>query len=299
MRDYWRGEDAMLPEFGYRITGSSDLYLDDWRRPVASINFITAHDGFTLKDLVSYNDKHNEANGEDNRDGENYNRSWNCGVEGDTPNRRINKLRKRQVRNFLTSLFLSQGVPMLVAGDELGRTQKGNNNAYCQDNEISWMDWENMDVRLQKFTSRLIRFRLNHPVFCRHKWFQGRPIKGKGITDIEWFLPEGSVMTEEHWNTTYAKSLGIFLSGDGIRSKSGRGEVIKDDSFYLMFNAHYDPVDFFLPEEKWGAHWVKILDTYEGKMMPGGGRKRYGAAEKVIVKARSAMLFCHKKILFK
>ena len=295
MRDYWRGEDAMLPEFGYRITGSSDLYLDDWRRPVASVNFITAHDGFTLKDLVSYNDKHNEANGEENRDGENNNRSWNCGAEGETTNRRINKLRKRQVRNFLTSLFLSQGVPMLVAGDELGRTQKGNNNAYCQDNEISWIDWENIDIQLMKFTSRLIRFRLKHPVFCRYKWFQGRPIKGKGITDIEWFLPEGNEMTEEHWNTTFAKSLGIFLSGEGFPYPNLTGEVIRDDSFYLMFNAHYGSVDFTLPEKKWGAYWVNILDTYEGTMLPGGGRKRYAPQEKVRVKARSVMLLCYPK----
>ena len=218
MRDFWRGEDAMLPEFANRITGSSDLYYDDWRSPMASINFITAHDGYTLLDLVSYNDKHNEANGEDNKDGEVNNRCWNCGAEGPTDNEEVNALRKKQVRNFLATLFFSQGVPMLVAGDELGKTQKGNNNAYCQDNEISWIDWANKDDALIEFTSKLINFRLNHPVFCRRKWFQYKPIKGN-ITDIEWFLPEGTTMSEEHWKSTFAKTLGVYFSGDGIQAQ--------------------------------------------------------------------------------
>jgi glycogen operon protein len=198
IRDFWRSEDHTLPEFANRITGSSDLYFDNWRNPMASINFITAHDGFTLHDLVSYNEKHNEANGENNQDGESFNRSWNCGVEGPTDNRKIIKLRRKQVRNFLTTLFISQGVPMLLAGDEMGRTQHGNNNAYCQDNEISWINWDRIDKDLLKFTQQLIRLTRKHPTFCRRKWFQGIPIKGKDITDIAWFLPEGNEMSDKH-----------------------------------------------------------------------------------------------------
>jgi len=295
LRDFWRGRDKILPEFANRITGSSDLYQDDMRNPAASINFITAHDGFTLNDLVSYNEKQNAENGEDNKDGESYNRSWNCGAEGESQDRRVNKLRRRQVRNFLATLFLSQGVPMLVAGDELGRSQKGNNNAYCQDNEISWIDWKNMDSKLFRFTSKLIHFRRQHPVFCRYKWFQGRPITGKEITDIAWFLPDGSEMTDVHWKNSFAKTLGIFLSGEEIGAKSEIGENIDDDSFYLMFNAYYKGVNFFLPEEKWGSKWVKILDTYEERMSPSGGLKAYAPREKIMVRARSVILLCCKK----
>jgi isoamylase len=293
MREFWKGDDARLPEFANRFTGSSDLYLDNWRTPVASINFITAHDGFTLMDLVSYNEKHNEANGDNNQDGENHNRSWNCGVEGPTNDEKINQLRKKQVRNFLTTLFLSQGVPMLLAGDESGRTQKGNNNAYCQDNEISWLDWENKDDELLEFTSKLIHFRLEHPVFCRNKWFQHKHIKAKGITDIEWFLPEGTTMSDEHWNETLAKSIGIFLSGDELNSWSKRGEKVLDDTFYVMFNSNAEPVLFTLPDEKWSKSWMKILDTHDGFFEPSGSDIIIEAGEMIEVKGRSTVLLIH------
>jgi isoamylase len=261
MRDYWRGEDSVIGEFANRLTGSSDLYMDDWRKPTASVNFITAHDGFTLNDLVSYNEKHNEDNQEGNNDGEDHNRSWNCGVEGPTDDQKIKNLRTRQKRNFLTTLFLSQGVPMLVAGDEFSRTQHGNNNAYCQDNEISWLDWQGKDNELLEYTKNLIRLRKEHPIFCRRRWFQGLPIKGKNVTDIAWFLPEGEEMEDYHWEETYAKSLAVFLYGQGIRSKGSNGEVVKDDSFYLMFNAHHETLPFKLPGERWGKKWIRILDT--------------------------------------
>jgi glycogen operon protein len=265
VRDFWRGADQALAEFGYRFTGSSDLYQGTARRPYASVNFITAHDGFTLRDLVSYNEKHNDANGEENRDGESHNRSWNCGEEGPTENPEVFALRARQVRNFLTTLFLSQGVPMLLGGDEIGRTQEGNNNAYCQDNEISWYDWEAADEALLQFTRGLIKLRLTHPVFCRRRWFQGRPIHGSNVSDIGWFTPGGAEMSEEDWRAGFAKSLGVFLNGDAIPSPSERGERIVDDSFYLMFNAHHEGVEFRLPERKWGAAWVEVFDTEQAR----------------------------------
>lgn len=261
MRDYWRGENSMLAEFAERFTGSSDLYRDDYRRPTASINFITAHDGFTLNDLVSYNDKYNIDNGEENKDGENHNGSWNCGVEGLTDNPEVLALRQKQKRNFLTTLLLSQGVPMIVAGDEFSRTQNGNNNAYCQDNEISWLNWDKADTDLLEFTRRLIELKLNHPVFCRRRWFQGQPIKGTGIYDIAWFLPEGKEMDDAHWNHDYAKSLAVFMNGHGIHSVGPKGEQVKDDSFYLIFNAHHEPITYKLPPKKYGEKWTKILDT--------------------------------------
>ncbi len=291
MREFWKGDDEMLPEFGNRITGSSDLYFDNWRTPTASINFITAHDGFTLLDLVSYNKKHNEANGENNKDGEDHNRSWNHGVEGPTDDENINKLRKQQVRNFMATLFLSQGVPMLVSGDEAGRTQNGNNNAYCQDNEISWFDWANKDEQLLEFTSSLINFRKNHPVFCRRKWFKYQPIKGKDVTDIEWFTPEGEEMSHEHWSSTYAKSLGVFLNGRGVRAVSDKGEAIIDDSFYLMFNSYHDQVIFKLPPKKWGKSWKMVMNTFDGSFNDLSGRKSIKPGQKVIVEGRSVMLF--------
>ncbi|RAU82524.1 glycogen debranching protein GlgX [Pontibacter arcticus] len=266
IRDYWRGADSMLAEFAERFTGSSDLYKDDYRRPTASINFITAHDGFTLNDLVSYNEKHNIENGEDNNDGESHNRSWNCGVEGPTDDEEINKLRQQQKRNLLTTLFLSQGVPMLVAGDEISRTQKGNNNAYCQDNEISWLNWEEADKELLEFTRKLIKLRKDHPVFCRHRWFQGLPIKGVGLEDIAWFLPEGTEMTDEHWDHDYAKSLAVYLNGRGLRTKTATGEPIMDDSFYVIFNAYHEPLEYKLPPKKYGTNWTKILDTSENRI---------------------------------
>jgi isoamylase len=261
MRDFWRGEESMLAEFANRLTGSSDLYLDDFRRPTASINFITAHDGFTMHDLVSYNEKHNEANGEDNKDGESHNRSWNCGAEGPTDNPEINALRDRQKRNMLTTLFLSQGVPMLVAGDELSRSQGGNNNAYCQDNEISWINWEQADTRLHDFTRKLIKMRTTHAVFRRRRWFQGQPIHGLGLQDIAWFLPDGSEMSDEHWNEHHAKCLAMYLNGRGVHSRGAKGEVIIDDSFYVIFNAAHHPMDYQLPTEKYGPYWSKVLDT--------------------------------------
>ena len=294
---YWKGDPAKLPEFANRFTGSSDLYLDNWRTPVASINFITAHDGFTLMDLVSYNDKHNEANGENNQDGENYNRSWNCGAEGPTDNPDINSLRKRQIRNFLTTLFLSQGVPMLVAGDELGRTQKGNNNAYCQDNEISWIEWENNDIALQDFTAGLINFRLKHPSFCRNKWFQHKSIKGHGITDIEWFQPDGTIMSEEQWNSTIATSLAIFLSGELVGSFSDRGDKITDDSFYIIFNSLDKDITYYMPGEKWAKTWYRILDTFDGFFDPESDEFKLMPGDKIEVRNRSVVLLINRKEL--
>jgi glycogen operon protein len=260
-RDFWRGTDQTLAEFGSRFTGSSDLYQGTGRKPFASVNFITAHDGFTLRDLVSYNDKHNEANGEENRDGESHNRSWNCGAEGPTDNAEANGLRGRQVRNFLATLLLSQGVPMLCGGDEIGRTQQGNNNAYCQDGEISWYDWEHADQALLGFTRDLIRLRAAHPVLCRRRWFQGRAIRGSDVGDIGWFTPGGTEMSDQDWQTGFAKSLGVFLNGDAIQTLDERGQRVVDDSFYVMFNAHSEPVEFVLPESKWGEHWTIALDT--------------------------------------
>ncbi len=290
--DFWRGEDETLPEFANRITGSSDLYLDDWRRPVASINFITAHDGFTLRDLVSYNQKHNEANKEDNRDGESHNRSWNCGVEGETDDENIIRLRKKQMRNLLTTLFLSQGIPMMLAGDERGQTKKGNNNTYCHDNELTWIDWENTDEELLEFVSRLIKFRLNHPVFCRTKWFKDERLKGRHVKDIEWFLPEGNTMSEEDWNTATAKSVGVFLAGEGIHSRDNTGNLITDDSFYLMFNGSDDEVVFKLPGKEYGNPWRKVVDTHEGYISE-EGKDESGAKQNVIAEPRSVVLFKH------
>jgi glycogen operon protein len=261
MRDYWRGAESMLGEFALRFTGSPDLYEDNNRQPTASINFITAHDGFTLRDLVSYNEKHNEENGEGNNDGESHNRSWNCGFEGDVDVPAITILRKQQMRNFLTTLFLSQGVPMIVAGDELGRTQRGNNNAYCQDNEISWVDWEGADHDLLTFSKKIIHFCRRHPVFNRRKWFKGQPYKGVGVEDIAWFRPDGSEMTEENWRDDYAKTLGIFLNGKAIPTAGPKGERIVDDNFFLIFNAYHDTISFKLPPQKFGRRWLKILDT--------------------------------------
>jgi isoamylase len=265
VRDFWRGSDSTLAEFGSRFTGSSDLYQGSARRPYASVNFITAHDGFTLRDLVSYNEKRNEANGEENRDGESHNRSWNCGEEGPTENPDVLALRRRQTRNFLATLLLSQGVPMLGGGDEIGRSQRGNNNAYCQDNEISWYDWEHGDRDLLAFTRRLIAFRQRHPVFCRRRWFQGRPIHGAQVGDIGWFTPAGAEMSEDDWKAGFAKSLAVFLNGGAIPSPNERGEPVTDASYYVLFNSHHEPLDFTLPEKKWGERWAVVLDTGEDK----------------------------------
>jgi glycogen operon protein len=264
VRDFWRGQDRTLAEFGYRVTGSSDLYERTGRRPFASINFVTAHDGFTMRDLVSYNEKHNEANLEDSRDGENHNRSWNMGTEGPTDDPEILARRARQTRNFLATLFLSQGVPMLLGGDEIGRTQGGNNNGYCQDNEISWYDWGRADESLLEFARGLIQFRHRHPVFRRRRWFQGRPIRGSQVSDISWFTPGGDEMSEEHWGHGFAKSLGVFLNGDSIPTRDSRGEQVVDDSFYVLFNAHSEPIDCVLPNDALGQRWTVVFDTGEG-----------------------------------
>ena len=292
IRDYWRGADSMLGEFAARFTGSPDLYQGDYRRPTASVNFITAHDGFTLNDLVSYNEKHNEANGENNQDGESHNRSWNCGAEGQTKNKEILALRQRQKRNLLTTLFLSQGVPMLLAGDELSRTQNGNNNAYCQDNEISWHNWEKADQDLIEFTSGLISFRRSHPAFSRRKWFQGQPIKGVGVEDIAWFLPDGSEMTEDHWNTSFAKSLGIYLNGKGIRTLNATGDAVIDDSFYVIFNAHHESLDYRLPAAKYGKQWIQHLDTSKGVIAPGD---TFQPGDTITVEGRSVILLLNPR----
>lgn len=288
IRDYWIGADSMIAEFANRLTGSSDLYRGDNRTPSASVNFITAHDGFTLQDLVSYNEKHNEANGEDNQDGESHNRSWNCGFEGPTDDPAINSLREKQKRNMLTTLFLSQGVPMLVAGDEFGRTQQGNNNAYCQDNEISWLDWTKMDENQLEFTRKLIRLRREHPVFCRRKWFQGLPIRGTAVEDIVWFLPDASEMDDHHWQEDHARSLAVYLNGQGIRSVDNDGKKIVDASFYLLFNAYWEDVSYELPNENYGAGWIKILDTNNDTIENFG---EFAAGDTVLVPSRSILLF--------
>ncbi|MFZ5852152.1 MAG: glycogen debranching protein GlgX [Actinomycetota bacterium] len=292
VRDFWRGEPATLGEFGFRLTGSSDLYQDDGRRPIASVNFVTAHDGFTLHDLVSYNEKHNEANGEDNRDGESHNRSWNCGVEGPTDDVTVLALREQQKRNFLATLFLSQGVPMLLHGDEMGRTQRGNNNAYCQDNEISYVDWKDAQEQwaLLDFTARLSRLRREHPVFRRRRFFHGRPIRGTrdGLSDLVWFTPAGSPMTDEDWEAGFAKSLGVFLNGEAISEPDPRGQRVTDDTFLLLFNAHDEDITFHLPTARYGESWTVELDTsspFLDEDSPG-----LKAATPVTVEARSLMV---------
>ena len=264
MRSFWKGDEGRVGEMAYRLTGSPDLYQHSGRRPYASINFVTAHDGFTLKDLVSYNEKHNELNGDNNTDGENNNQSWNCGVEGPTDDPEINELRERQRRNFLTALFLSQGVPMLPGGDERGRTQNGNNNAYCQDNEISWLNWEcdEKQNQLLEFTRKLIRLRRDHPVFRRPKFFQGRRIRGSEIRDVMWFNPGGSEMSEEEWASPFVRCLGMLLSGDTMDVLNFQGEPIRDDTFLLLINAHYEPIPFVLPGQE-HIEWQLILDTME------------------------------------
>jgi isoamylase len=288
VRDYWRGADQTLGEFANRFTGSSDLYEMTGRRPHASINFVTAHDGFTLRDLVSYNEKHNEANGENNQDGEDNNRSWNAGEEGPTDNEEINRYRARMQRNFLATLLLSQGVPMLLGGDEIGRTQQGNNNGYAQDNEISWFDWDNADRDLLRFASELIRFRVDHPVFHRRRWFHGRQISG-AASDIGWFKPDGQLMTEEDWQSGFAKSLGVFLNGKGSLPPTPQGEPLVDDSFYVLFNAHHEPVTFRLPNCPWGDLWEKVIDTDE--LLPEKrDREEHRAGEEIAVQARGLVV---------
>ncbi|MBV9618703.1 MAG: glycogen debranching protein GlgX [Verrucomicrobia bacterium] len=286
MRSYWKGDEGKLGEIAYRLTGSPDLYQHDGRAPTSTINIMTTHDGFTLNDVVSYNDKHNEANGENNQDGDNNNQSWNCGAEGLTDDPKINGLRRKQRRNFLTMLFLSQGVPMLLGGDEFGRTQNGNNNAYCQDNEISWFDWQRRDNELFEFTKRLIAFRKQHPVFRRPKFFQGKRIRGSEIKDVMWFNPGGNEMSDDEWNSPFARCLGMLVSGDADDVVDSRGEPVRDDIFLLLINAHYEAIPFVLPgEEK--LEWELILDTEGGFL---NKPERFSSGDDVDLKGRSTVL---------
>ncbi len=294
VRDFWRGEPATLGEFASRITGSSDLYGNNGRRPTASINFITAHDGFTLKDLVSYNEKHNEANGEDNRDGESHNRSWNCGAEGPTEDEEIRKLRRRQMRNFLTTLLLSQGTPMLSHGDEIGRTQDGNNNAYCQDSEIAWMDWslleQEKNAEFFHFVQRLIKIRRDHPVFRRQRFLAGGPLgMDAEDRDVAWMVPSGKLMTAEDWDHDFGRSLMVYLNGRAITETTQKGMPIVDDSFILIFNAHDGDIEFTLPPANFGAKWELMVDTAdaggypaEDTFIPAGGT--------IVCQARTTMV---------
>ncbi|GAB2479048.1 glycogen debranching protein GlgX [Promicromonospora xylanilytica] len=276
VRDFWRGEPATLPEFASRLTGSSDLYEHSGRLPSASINFVTAHDGFTLADLTSYDEKHNDANGEDNKDGENHNRSWNCGVEGPTDDPEINELRARQRRNLLVTLMLSQGVPMIAHGDEIGRTQDGNNNVYCQDNELAWMDWggtEGLDddrAALLEFARHAVRLRRDHPILHRRRFFDGKvgPDAAGGPADIEWLDLTGARMDDTDWHQSYARTVAVFLNGDAITETGGRGEAVVDDSFLLLLNAHTGALDFTLPPGSYGKEWTVVLDT-DGSAEPG------------------------------
>ncbi len=264
VRDFWRGEPATLGEFASRFTGSADLYEQDGRRPVASINFVTAHDGFTIADLVSYNEKRNDANGEDNKDGESHNRSWNSGVEGPTDDPRVLTIRARQQRNFLATLLLSQGVPMVLHGDELGRSQGGNNNTYAQDSEISWVHWDRADTPLTEFVSAVIRLRKEHPTFRRARFFDGRPVRrgeGEPLPDIVWLTPSGQEMEPEHWDSGFGRSIGVFLNGHGIHGRDARGQRIVDRNFLIYFNAHDDVVKFKLPSSEFSREWETVVDT--------------------------------------
>jgi isoamylase len=293
VRDYWRGEPATLGEFASRLTGSSDLYEATGRRPSASINFVTAHDGFTLNDLVSYNEKHNEANGEDNRDGESHNRSWNCGVEGPTDDPEIVALRCRQMRNFWATLMVSQGTPMIAHGDELGRTQDGNNNVYCQDSELSWMDWSLADKNsdLLAFVRKVTALRKKHPVFRRRRFFEGEPIRsGDEVRDIAWLTPAGGEMTHEDWGAAFDKCVGVFLNGEAIAAPNARGERVVDDSFLLCFNAHDHDMEFVMPPGDYAEQWTVELDTNHPAGLSDGADQVVNAEEKVLLPSRSLLV---------
>jgi glycogen operon protein len=297
VRDFWRGEQGTLGEFASRFTGSSDLYEIDGRRPIASINFVTAHDGFTLHDLVSYNEKHNEANGEFNEDGESHNRSWNGGIEGPSDNPELVTLRERRKRSFLTTLLLSQGVPMISHGDELGRTQQGNNNVYCQDNELSWVDWDEARIydSLTHFTGQLARLRADHPIFRRRRFFDGQPVAGSGIGDIAWLRSDGELMTAHDWVTGNASTIAVFLNGHGLPEPDGLGEPIVDDSFLLLFNPLPRAVTFTLPGAAYGELWEVVIDSADpllatperqrGAVKP-GGRVEAAAFTVVVLRCR-------------
>jgi glycogen operon protein len=292
VRDFWRGEPGSLGEFASRLTGSSDLYAHSRRRPRASVNFVTAHDGFTLRDLVSYNDKHNEVNGEDNRDGESHNRSWNCGAEGESDDPAVLRLRARQQRNFLVTLLLSQGIPMLCHGDELGRTQRGNNNAYCQDNEISWIDWRLADDQraLADFTRYVIALRAAHPVLRRRRFFRGETATKpeQPLPDLVWLQPDGREMADEDWQRSDAHSLAVFLNGDAIAEPDLCGRPVVDDSFLLLLNAYWEPVEFRLPDSTYGDRWTALIDTAEVEGPPDEAEHKAGAA--LLVERRSLVL---------
>jgi glycogen operon protein len=294
VRDFWRGEPSTLGEFASRLTGSADLYEHSGRRPVASINFVTAHDGFTLSDLVSYNEKHNEANGEGNNDGESHNRSWNCGAEGPTDDPKVLGLRARQQRNFIASLLLSQGVPMLLHGDELGRTQRGNNNGYCQDSELTWINWDSVDQPLVEFTAAVNSLRAKHPTFRRSKFFDGRPVRrgeGERLPDIVWLDVDGSPMQPEDWEVGLGRSVGMFLNGDGIQGKDMRGRRITDVNFVLYFNAQDDEVKFKLPSDEYAPAWDIIIDTAghnaDTEPVMAGGSLPVDAKSLVVLRAHS------------
>jgi glycogen operon protein len=296
VRDFWRGEPATLGEFASRLTGSADLYETSGRRPVASINFVIAHDGFTLRDLVSYNEKHNEANGEGNRDGESHNRSWNCGVEGPTDDPDVLALRARQHRNFLATLLLSQGVPMIAHGDELGRTQLGNNNTYCQDSELTWIHWHESDEALIEFTASVTRLRRQHPTFRRRRFFDGRPSghhAGEPLPDIVWMTPGGGLMKPEDWDAGFGRSIGMFLNGNGIRGTDTRGQRVVDDSFLLLFNAHDEGMDWVLPPEEFAPAWRLVIDTSGVpeliESIPGGGSVPVASKGLVVLQALAAV----------
>ncbi len=294
VRDFWRGEPSTLGEFADRFLGSADLYEGDGRRPVASINFVTAHDGFTLRDLVSYNEKHNEANGEDSQDGESHNRSWNSGAEGDTDDEGVLDLRRRQQRNFLATLLLSQGVPMIAHGDELGRTQQGNNNTYAQDSEISWVHWDDADADLVEFTASLARLRAEHPTFRRVRFFNGRPVTrgaGEPLPDIEWLAPDASPMSSEDWDTDFVKSAGAFLNGQGIKGRNARGERVTDVNALIYFNASDNDVEFTLPSAEYGAEWTVEVDTAGSLREPAGSlREPQGTGSTLSVAAHSMIV---------
>ena len=295
VRRFWKGDEGLVGDLAYRLTGSSDLYGWGGRRPHASINFVTSHDGFTLYDLVSYNEKHNEANQEGNRDGHNANLSWNCGVEGLTNDPAVLALRARQQRNFLATLLLSQGVPMLQAGDEIGRTQQGNNNAYCQDNELSWVDW-NLDRpqrELLEFTRRLIRLFHQHPVLRRRQFFQGRRIRGSEVKDLSWFRPDGREMTDEDWNNWHARCLGLRLAGDAIEEVDERGNQIVDDTLLILLNAHYESLSFVLPAHRADVLWEVVLDSRETTTRRQHKLMRRG--EPYELAARSLALLCLRR----
>ncbi len=304
VRDFWRGTVGTLGELASRFTGSSELYHHDGRLPTASINYVTCHDGFTLNDLVSYNDKHNEANGEESKDGENNNRAWNCGTEGPADDPVIQQLRQQQRRNFLATLLLSQGVPMLLGGDEIGRTQKGNNNAYCHDNELSWLDWDHVDRDLLAFTQQLIAFRHDHPVFRQRTWFRGRPIRGLGVNDICWFGTDGEEMTDQQWQPGGLLTVAVFVYGRSIPTPTPRGERIRDDSFFVCFNGDHEPRSFLLPASDWFVHWAKVIDTSQapagGDGPKGESAKAAGAEDQTIsagdevpIPPRSVVVFRH------